>query len=75
MIMHIKVFCESATIEEYDDILENVKHLSFPHTYLKNKDFSPKNYFSEKKTQQLPPGKITLWSAEGCVIKRVSSGT
>lgn len=32
MIMHIKVFCESATIKDYDDILENVKQLSFPKT-------------------------------------------
>lgn len=38
--MHIKVFCESATIKDCDNILENMKHLSFPQTsYFLNKDF------------------------------------
>lgn len=57
MIMHIKVFCESTTIKDYDDILEKVKQLSFPQTsYLKNKDF-----FSRKL--------LSLWKKKSCTWK------
>lgn len=66
--MHIKVFCASATIKDYDDILENVKHLFFPQTsYLKHKDVFSRKLLPLWKKQHLSPGKITLWSAEGCV--------
>lgn len=65
MIMHIKVFCESATIKDYDDILENVKQLSFPKTsHLKNKDFFSRKLLPLWKKKNLPPEKITLWSAD-----------
>lgn len=69
MIMHIKVFCESATRKDHYDILENLNQLAFPQTsYFKNKDFFSRKLLPIwKKKKKLSPGKITLWSAEGCV--------